>query len=349
LSNIDIKSLSFLEMKAELADLYLPDYKIRQLYGWLHKNGAESYNEMNNLSVRLREMLHEKYYIQNCRMIKKQISKRDDTVKYLLSLADDELIETVLMKYKYGYSLCISTQVGCKMGCRFCATGLRGFVRNLAASEMLSQIHTAQRDMNIRVSHVVLMGMGEPLDNYDNVLKFIDLVSNQDGLNIGTRNLSLSTCGIVPAIYKLAEKKLQLTLSVSLHAPNDQIRNMLMPINIKYPVKELLEACKDYTTITSRRISFEYAMFKGVNDSKECALQLSEKLKEIKCHVNLIPGNNVNECPYQKSTSVTIERFAEVLMNKRINATVRRTLGSDIEASCGQLRRRNDEEQQINN
>ena len=335
------------EITAELENLKLPDYRIKQLYTWLHKNGAESYNEMINLPVQLRELLFDKYPIRACRMMKKQISERDNTVKYLFILADGELIETVLMKYKYGYSLCLSTQVGCRMGCRFCATGLSGFVRNLTPSEMLSQIYSTQRDMNIRVSHIVLMGMGEPLDNYDNVIRFIDLVSNQDGLNIGIRNLSLSTCGIVPAIYKLAEKKLQLTLSVSLHAPNDQVRSLIMPINNKYPMKDLLEACKEYANITSRRISFEYAMFKGINDSKECALQLSEKLKEIKCHVNLIPGNNVNECPYQKSTLITIERFAKVLLHNKINATVRRTLGSDIDASCGQLRRRTDEEQQI--
>lgn len=339
--------MSYTEITAELADLKLPEYRIKQLYAWLHKNGAADYSEMINIPAQLRNLLFNEYPIYKCRVVNKQISESDNTLKYLFSLIDGELIETVLMKYKYGYSLCLSTQVGCRMGCRFCATGLSGFVRDLAPSEMLSQIHSVQRDMSIRVSHIVLMGMGEPLDNYDNVLKFIELVSNQDGLNIGVRNLSLSTCGVVPAIYTLAEHKLQLTLSVSLHAPNDQVRSLLMPINKKYPVKDLLEACKKYVSITSRRISFEYAMFKGINDSKECALQLSEVLNNIKCHVNLIPGNCVNECSFKKSDIAAIDRFAEVLRHNRINATVRRTLGSDIEASCGQLRRRTDDGQQL--
>ncbi len=347
MSITDIKSMSFPEIAAELANLKLPEYRIKQLYTWLHKKGAADYNEMINIPAQLRSLLFDEYPIHTCRMIKKQISESDNTVKYLFSLIDGELIETVLMKYKYGYSLCLSTQVGCMMGCRFCATGLNGFVKNLTPSEMLSQIHSVQRDMNIRVSHIVLMGMGEPLENYDNVVKFIELVSNQDGLNIGVRNLSLSTCGIVPAIYKLAENKLQLTLSVSLHAPNDQVRNLLMPINKKFPMKDLLEACKKYVSVTSRRISFEYAMFKGINDSQECALQLSKILNNINCHVNLIPGNNVDGCSFEKSDITAIERFADVLRHNKINATVRRTLGSDIEASCGQLRRRTEKEQQI--
>jgi 23S rRNA (adenine2503-C2)-methyltransferase len=341
LKKFDIKSMTYSEMNEALKTLSLPHYRIEQIYAWLQKYGAESYEEMHNLPKELREKLASNYPILNCRIMNKQTSQKDDTVKYLFSLSDGALVESVVMKYKYGYTICVSTQIGCRMGCNFCATAESGLVRNLFPSEILAQIHTAQRDLNVRVSHVVLMGMGEPLDNYLNVLRFLDLVSSQDGLNIGMRNVSLSTCGIIPAIYMLLEKKYQLTLSVSLHAPSNEIRNSIMPVNKKYPLEELLKACKKYANETSRRISFEYVMLKGVNDSENCAIQLSGILRGILCHVNLIPANNVDDCEYTKSDLKTIECFEKVLCDRGINTTVRRSLGSDIDASCGQLRRRN--------
>ena len=263
----------------------------------------------------------------------------DDTVKYLYRLNDGELIESVVMKYKYGYTICVSSQVGCKMGCKFCASGIAGFIRNLTPSEILSQIYKAQKDLGIRISHIVMMGVGEPLDNYDNIIKFLSLVSDENGINIGMRNISLSTCGVVTGIYKLMEEKLQLTLSISLHAPNDEIRSRTMPVNDRWNIDELLNACKDYIKVTNRRISFEYAMISGVNDSDECARELASKLKGMLCHVNLIPVNSVKERSYRKSSKDRMEAFIRILAKYGINATVRRTLGSDINASCGQLRR----------
>ena len=260
-------------------------------------------------------------------------------IKYLFRLNDGELIESVVMKYKYGYTICVSSQVGCKMGCKFCASGIAGFVRNLTASEILSQVYTAQRDLNIRISHIVMMGVGEPLDNFDNVMRFLSLISDENGLNISMRNISLSTCGVVSGIYKLMEKKLQLTLSISLHAPNDAIRSNTMPVNDRWNIDELIKACKDYIKATNRRISFEYAMISGVNDSDECARELGKRLKGMLCHVNLIPVNSVKERDYKKSSDNRIAEFIKILEKYGINVTVRRTLGSDINASCGQLRR----------
>ena len=242
------------------------------------------------------------------------------------------------MKYKYGYTICISTQLGCKMGCSFCASAIGGFKRHLRPSEMLSEVITAQNDLGIRISHIVLMGTGEPLDNYVNVMKFLSLVTDENGLNISMRHISLSTCGIVPRIYDLAEKRLGLTLSVSLHAPNDSIRSRSMPVNLKWNIEELLKACRYYTEVTSRRISFEYAMISGLNDSDECARELSSRLRGMLCHVNLIPVNNVRENNYVRSDRERLRSFSEILQKNGINVTVRRTLGSDINASCGQLR-----------
>ena len=336
----DVKSFYLPELEEKITELSLPAFRSKQIYDWLHKRGVMSFDEMSNLPKELRLSLASIFEIYGCEIEKKFASTVDDTVKYLFRLHDGELIESVLMHYKYGYTLCISTQVGCKMGCAFCASGLNGFVRNLMASEMLSQIHAAQNDMNVRVSHIVLMGMGEPLDNYDNVLRFLKLVTNPDGLNIGMRNISLSTSGLVDRIYDLLSQRLQLTLSVSLHAPNDEIRSKIMPVNKRYPVRELLAACKKYTQLTSRRISFEYAMISGVNDSDECAAELSQKLKGILCHVNLIPANEVEENYFKKSSADRLERFSAILKKNGINVTVRRSLGSDINASCGQLRSR---------
>lgn len=339
MTKTDIKSLTLDELKAEMEKIGEKAFKAKQIYSWLHKRGAERFDEMTDISKKLRENLENSYDIYNCSIEKKLVSMYDNTVKYLFRLHDGELIESVVMKYKYGYTICVSSQVGCKMGCKFCASGIAGFVRNLSASEILSQIYTAQRDLDIRISHIVMMGVGEPLDNFDNVTKFLSMISDENGLNIGMRNISLSTCGVVTGIYKLLEKKLQLTLSVSLHAPNDEIRSRTMPVNDRWNISELLKACRDYTRETSRRISFEYAMIDGVNDSDECARELASKLKGMLCHVNLIPVNSVKERSYKKSNDNRIASFIKILESRGINVTVRRTLGSDINASCGQLRR----------
>lgn len=347
MSALDVKSMNFTELSDEFSAMGLPSYRAKQVYSWIHQKGAESYEEMTNLPSSLRLELAQKLPLKCCRIERKQVSAADGTVKYLFAFGDGEYAESVLMKYKYGYTICVSTQIGCKMGCTFCASTLGGYVRNLLPSEILGQIYSAQRDENIRISHIVLMGMGEPLDNFDNVMRFLELVSSQDGLNIGMRNISLSTCGVVPGIYKLLERKLQLTLSISLHAPNNELRSRIMPINRRYGLDELMKACKDYSKDTSRRISFEYAMLGGVNDSDECALQLASLLKGMLCHVNLIPVNEVAESPYKPSTPNRIKSFTDILERKSINVTIRRKLGSDIDASCGQLRLRKIKEPEI--
>ena len=334
----DIKSMTQAELSSSFSELGLPAFRAKQVWQWLQEKGVMSFDLMTNLSKDLREKLKNEFDIYGCEVEKKSVSQLDSTVKYLFRLIDGEFIESVLMKYKYGYSLCVSTQVGCRMNCAFCATGVGGFVRNLTASEILSQIHAAQNDMNIRVSHIVLMGMGEPMDNYDNVIRFLKLVNADNGLNLGMRNISLSTCGIIPGIKKLQQEDLQLTLSVSLHAPNDEIRSRLMPVNKKYGVDELLSACREYSNATSRRISYEYAMFGGVNDSDECARELANKLKGTLSHINLIPANDVTESGLKSSTPERIKRFTEILEKSGRNVTVRRSLGGDIDASCGQLR-----------
>ncbi len=340
MNKTDIKSMTKDELFSALERFNLPKFRADQIFSWLQQKGVSSFDEMSNISKQLRTSLDESFEIRSCLIEKKRVSKEDGTIKYLFRLVDGEYIESVLMKYKYGYSLCVSTQVGCRMGCKFCASTLGGVIRDLTASEILSQIHTAQNDENIRVSHIVLMGMGEPFDNFDNVKRFLSLVNDKDGIGISMRNISLSTCGIVPKIYELMEMDTQLTLSVSLHAPNDKIRSQLMPINKKYNVSELIDACKKYTDKTSRRISFEYSMISGVNDSDECAEELSKLLKGMLCHVNLIPVNNVAENNFTKSNSVRLKKFVSILEKNSINVTVRRTLGKDIEASCGQLRKK---------
>lgn len=336
--DFDIKSMNLSEIENVIASLNEPKFRAKQIFDWLQVYGAMSYDEMTNLPKALRNILSEKYPVRSCEIELKQVSKIDSTVKYLFKLFDGNFVESVLMKYKYGYTLCVSSQVGCKMGCTFCASTKSGCVRSLMPSEILGQIHAAQRDMNIRVSHVVMMGMGEPLDNYDNTIRFLKLASDEKGLNLSMRNISLSTCGIVPKIYDLLEEKLQLTLSISLHAPNDTMRSAVMPVNKKYPVKELIKACKDYTDSTSRRISFEYAMIRDVNDSDECAYELASLLKGMLCHVNLIPANEINESEHKRSTNDRLQRFMNILNSKGVNTTIRRSLGSDIDASCGQLR-----------
>lgn len=337
---IDIKSLNLDQLDEELKAFSLPRFRTKQIFKWLQNEGVDSFHQMTNLPKNLREQLSENFEIRHCEIEKKYCSEIDETVKYVFKLNDNELIESVVMKYKYGYTICVSSQVGCKMGCKFCASTLSGFQRNLTASEILSQIHRAQLDLNVRISHIVLMGMGEPLDNFENVIKFVELVNCEDGMCISMRNISLSTCGVVPSIYKLMEKKIPLTLSISLHAPNDEIRSRTMPVNDVWGIDQLLKACRDYISVTGRRISFEYTLIDGVNDSERCANELSTRLRGMLCHVNLIPVNKVEESGFSKSSNKNITKFAMFLKNKGINATIRRTLGSDINASCGQLRRR---------
>ncbi|MBQ8767992.1 MAG: 23S rRNA (adenine(2503)-C(2))-methyltransferase RlmN [Clostridia bacterium] len=334
----DIRSLSYDELSNEILSLGFPKFRIGQIFSWIHEKGVSSFDEMTNISKDMRQKLSEIFIFDNCSINTKLASKIDDTVKYLFVLSDGEYVESVVMKYKYGYSICISTQVGCKMGCTFCASAIGGFVRQLSTGEMLSEIYTAQKDLNIKINHLVLMGTGEPFDNYDNVTKMLGLITDEKGQNMSMRHISLSTCGIVPKIYELADEKLGLTLSVSLHAPNNSVRNASMPVNKKYDIDELLKACKYYADTTGRRISFEYAMIKGVNDSDECAFELARRLKGILCHVNLIPVNNVRETNYIKSSVERQKKFIDILGSRGITATVRRTLGSDINASCGQLR-----------
>ena len=334
---MDILSASFDELSRAFKENSIQSFRAKQVWEWLHKHLVLDYDEMLNLPKSLRAELAEKFPISCCCVKGKQTAS-DGTVKMLFELPDGDYVECVIMKYKYGNSICISTEVGCKMGCAFCASTIGGFKRRLTAGEMLSEIYLAQKETGERISHIVLMGMGEPLDNFENVMRFISLVTDEKGLNISMRNISLSTCGLVPEIRKLMEKHLQLTLSISLHAPNNEIRNKIMPVNSRYPVEELLGVCREYTLKTSRRISFEYSMLSGVNDSDDCARELASKLKGMLCHVNLIPVNEVDGSPFRPSGPERVKKFTDILVKSGINATVRRKLGSDIDASCGQLR-----------
>lgn len=333
----DLKSMTRQEIADAFAPLGLPSFRAGQVYEWLVK-GANSFEEMTNLPKTLRAQLQETFSLSFVTIRRKLVSAIDGTVKYLFALPDGHSVEGVVMHYHHGHSLCLSTQVGCRMGCSFCATGMAGFVRNLTPGEMLSQITAAQQDLGLRISHLVLMGMGEPLDNYDNTLKFLQLITAADHLNLGARHISLSTCGLVEGIRRLGAEGLQITLSVSLHAPNDAIRNTLMPVNHKWNVDCLLAACRDYSKITGRRISFEYILIDGVNDTPACAHELAEKLKGLLCHVNLIPANPVAGKSHAATGRQTALQFQKQLEKDGINATIRRTLGSDINASCGQLR-----------
>lgn len=336
----DIKSLPLDSIFNIVKDMVQPSFRAKQIFTWLHKFGVDSFDEMSNLPKAMREKLAEDYYISSCKIEKKLVSKKDGTVKYLFSLCDGEYVESVIMKYKYGYTICVSSQVGCKMGCRFCASTLAGFVRNLTAGEIESQLHAAQKDLDIRISNIVLMGIGEPLDNYDNVILFMHNVNNENGLNISMRNITLSTCGVVPRIYDLMNENLQITLTISLHAPNDIIRSKTMPVNDKWGIDELLKACRDYIKKTNRRVSFEYTLINKVNDTPQCANELCSRLHGMLCHVNLIPVNDVEERGNVRSSDDSVNKFLQILQNNGINATIRRTLGSDINASCGQLRRK---------
>jgi 23S rRNA (adenine2503-C2)-methyltransferase len=331
----EILALSFSEIEAEIASIGEKSFRAEQVYKWLHKEKAATFDEMSNLPLSLRAKLGESFIINTLDTVKKLESAKDETKKYLFKTADGNHIESVVTSYAHGKSQCISTQVGCKMGCAFCASGIAGFVRNLTAAEMLSQIYTAERDLGT-ISSVVLMGIGEPLDNFDNVMRFLALLSGEKGRNMSLRNVSVSTCGIVPKIYELADMKTGITLSVSLHAANDIKRCEIMPINRTYNISELMKACKYYTEKTGRRISFEYAVIENVNDREQDAAALAKLLSNGLYHLNLIPVNNVNETSFRTGNA---KRFAEILNKSGINTTVRRTLGRDINAACGQLRR----------
>lgn len=339
MSKIDILSLTF----PELSEIICADgdkpFRAKQIYDWLHVKRVRDFFEMTNISAQKRAELNEKFCINSLKIKKRLVSRIDNTVKYLYGLSDGEAVECVLMEYKHGNSLCISTQVGCRMGCRFCASTIAGWVRNLEPSEMLSEIYETERDSGRHIDSIVLMGIGEPLDNFDNVVKFLKIL-NSDGDGMSLRHLSLSTCGVVDKIYELAKLKLGITLSVSLHAATDEKRSEIMPINKRFDLTELMKACDDYFAATGRRISFEYSLIEGVNDTDESADELIKLLGRLKfrgCHVNLIPINEVKERDFRKSRSV--ERFCKRLGAAGLNATVRRTLGSDINAACGQLRR----------
>ncbi len=333
----DIKSMTLEELTGALARLGEPAFRGKQIFSWLHR-GAASFEEMSNLSKPLREKLAGLYYIDALQVERKQVSRLDGTVKYLWRLMDGNCIETVLMQYHHGNTVCISSQVGCRMGCAFCASTIGGKVRDLRPSELLDQVIFTQLDSGLSVSNIVLMGIGEPLDNLDNVLRFLELVNHPDGLYIGMRHISLSTCGILPGIRRLAEEELQLTLSVSLHAPDSETRSRIMPVNRAYDVEDLFAACHAYFQKTGRRISFEYAMIDGVNDSDWQADRIVQKLRGMPGHVNLIPLNDVAESPLKPSRR--IRQFQERLEKQGVTATVRRSLGGDIDASCGQLRRK---------
>lgn len=335
----DIKSLSRQELKDALKAMGQPAFREKQIFTWLHR-GVTSFEEMTNLSKALRQELGETFYITVPEAVRRQVSQQDGTRKYLWKLRDGNCVESVLMQYHHGNTICISSEVGCAMGCAFCASTLGGLVRRLEPSEMLDQVIFTQLDSGLPISNIVLMGIGEPLDNYDTVLKFLRLVNDPDGLNIGMRHISLSTCGLVPKIDRLAEEDLQITLSVSLHAPDNETRSRIMPVNRAYPVEELIDGCRRYFEKTGRRISFEYAMIRGVNDTPEAAELLLRRLKGMMAHVNLIPLNNVEESPLKPSTPAAVARFQKILNEGGVTATVRRTLGSDIDASCGQLRRK---------
>ena len=337
---IDIKSLSYTELETFITELGGQKFRTGQVFGWLHQKHVTSFDEMSNLSKNFREKLEQTCSIVNLKPVKILTSQIDDTQKYLFELADGNIIESVLMKYHHGNSVFISTQVGCRMGCRFCASTLDGLERNLSPSEMLDEIYRIEQSSGEKVSNIVLMGSGEPLDNYDNLLRFIHILTEDGGIHISQRNLTVSTCGLVPKIYELAEEKLQMTLAVSLHAPNDEKRRELMPIANKYSIDELLAACRNYFDKTGRRITFEYSLVAGVNDSKENAQELAGRLKGLNCHVNLIPVNPVRERSFVRSTREAVENFKINLEKCGINGTIRREMGSDIDGACGQLRKR---------
>ena len=336
----DIKSMNIDELTEYMDSLGEKPFRAKQLYEWMHVHLARDYDEMTNLSKALRSRLKEEASLTTLKPVDIQISKEDGTRKYLFALSDGNMVESVLMRYEHGISVCISSQVGCKMGCRFCASTIDGFLRNLTPSEMLDQIYAISRDVNERVSNVVVMGTGEPLDNYDNLLRFIRLITDDNGLNISQRNITVSTCGLVPRIYDLAEEKLAITLALSLHAPTQAKREQIMPVARTYNIEEVVDAMKHYCDVTGRRITYEYTLIAGVNDSDEDAEKLSWLVGSKLSHVNLIPVNPIRERSYDSTTDKGVLRFKKKLEKNAINVTIRREMGRDIDGACGQLRRR---------
>jgi len=341
MQNFDIRSANLDEIKQFMLDAGEKPFRAEQIFGWIHAKFAQGYDEMTNLPIALRDHLSQIAPMPLVEIVQVQKSNNNATRKYLLKLHNSDImdmyVETVLMTYRHGFSVCVSTQAGCRMGCDFCASGISGLQRNLTAGEIAAQYYAVCRDINDRIGNIVVMGSGEPLDNYDNVLRFIRLIGDKNGANIGMRHITVSTCGIVPRIYDLAKEDLQLTLAVSLNAPNDQIRRKLMPIARQYDLEVLLKACRDYAA-ASRRMTFEYIMFEGINDSEGNAKELAKKLAGIKCHINLIAANKVPEKGYNRSNAATIAAFADVLEKSGCDVTIRREMGSDISAACGQLR-----------
>lgn len=335
---IDIRSFSYEELTEFIISNSQPGFRAKQIYLWLHK-GVSSFDDMTNIPKSLVAFLKENCTLNNAECIKKQVSRLDGTRKYLLKFGDGNCVEAVFMKYNHGNTVCISTQVGCRMGCVFCASTKNGLIRNLLPSEMLAELFAIIRDTGEKISNIVLMGTGEPLDNYDNVIKFLKLVNAAEGLNIGMRHISLSTCGLCDKIERLAKENLPVTLSVSLHAPTDRARNLIMPINRLYGVERLINTCKSYFSETSRRISFEYTMISGKTDTLQQAKELASLLKDFPCHVNLIPLNKISEGELLPSSAQAITEFKEYLEKRGITVTIRRSLGADIDAACGQLRR----------
>ena len=340
MEQLDIKSQSLSELKKTMEGLSEKPFRAKQIYEWLHKKQADSFQEMTNLSVSLREKLERNCSVMSLKVVEVQTSKLDGTQKYLFALPDGNVVESVLMKYRHGNSVCISSQVGCKMGCRFCASTIDGWTRNLLPSEMLDQVYKIQKLSKERVSNVVVMGTGEPLDNYDNLLRFIHMLSDENGLHISQRNITVSTCGIVPRMYDLAEENLQITLAISLHASNQQKREELMPVAKKNSLEELMEACRNYFKKTGRRLTFEYSLVGGENDSQEDAEELAHLIKGLNCHINLIPVNPIKERSYVQSDKKVIANFQNKLEKYQINVTIRREMGRDIDGACGQLRKR---------
>lgn len=336
----NIKDLTLAELEREISSLGMAKFRAKQIVDWFHRKGITSIKQMTNLPKNELSILEQKFSPGGMEILEKKVSHDENTVKYLLKLVDGQAIESVLMKYRYGYTACLSTQVGCRMGCGLCASGLGGLVRNLSPGEIIDQIWAMQNEAQCRIGNIVLMGSGEPLDNYDATIKFLELVTASYGLNIGTRHITLSTCGIVPRIYDLMQLRLAITLAISLHAPNNELRNKLMPINNVYSLEKLLAACADYAKITGRRVSFEYALLGGVNDTVEHAKELVRILRGIHCHINLIPANPVPERGVERSSSQNIQSFRAILERSGLPVTVRRELGLDIDAACGQLRRR---------
>lgn len=333
----NILDMNIEELQGFMGANGFPKYRAKQVFGWIYK-GIEDFFDMSNIPADLRALVSQNFYNGIPGIVKKQVSKLDGTAKYLLKLTDGSLIETVLLIYDYGYTLCISSQVGCRMGCSFCASTRGGLIRDLSPGEMIGQILAVQKDANMRISNIVVMGSGEPLDNYDNLIKFLHLANRKEGLNIGLRHITISTCGLVPEIDRLAEEGLPVTLSVSLHAADDETRKNLMPIARKYKIEDIIDACRRYTSKTGRRVTFEYAMIRNVNDSDGDAGRLADLLKNMICHVNLIPVNPISENKYKQPTRERIDGFKDLLIQNGISATVRRELGRDIDGACGQLR-----------